>query len=137
MVDYFFFSKDWLLYNMSHSLSGKLSFDLILQVTLNLDAYTTNGIVSYFPLFGIEPPNPMPSPNKGNKCNYVSEFLLNRHLTSGSEFTNFMKGTWMMEILLIDSTLKCYLETCPVPLLDPRVVQYSVMLLNFRYLTKP
>lgn len=43
----------------------------------------------------------MVSPNKRNKCDYVLEFLQNGHLTNRSEITNFMKGTWMMEITLI------------------------------------
>ena len=40
----------------------------------------------------------MPSPNKINKCDYVLEFLQNRHLTKISEITNFVK---QVEILLI------------------------------------
>lgn len=62
----------------------------MLQVTLNLDDYAPNGIISFFSLFGIKTPSPIPSPNKTNKCCYVLDFLQNGHLTNRSEITNFI-----------------------------------------------
>lgn len=141
MIDFFFFFQQGLVIIQYVSL---LIWEIRLWFNptgdLNLDAYAINGIISYFPVFGIKSPNPMVSPNKRNKCDYVLEFLQNGHLTNRSEITNFMKETWMMEITLIqllNQNWTRYLETWPVHLLGLRVFQYSVMLLNFQDLTKP